>query len=388
MSFHTATVLITGAGFSGATLARILAENGFRCVVVDERQHVAGNCHTERDHKTGIMVHRYGPHIFHTDDDRIWKFVCRFGEFVPYRHQVFTTAGGNIFSLPINLHTINQFFGKTFTPDEARRFIASKTVHISDPKTLEEQALSTLGPELYHAFIRDYTAKQWGRDPKTLPAAVLKRLPVRFDYDTNYFRHSRQMMPRDGYSDVVASMLRHSNIEVRLGEAVEGSRVTGTYAHVFYTGMLDRYFDFRLGRLGYRTLDFEELRTERALQGTAVMNFGDLSVPWTRATEFRYLTPWEVSAGEESVSYREYVRDCWPDDIPYYPIHLSDEHALLRSYVALAETQQGVTFLGRLGSFAYLDMDVAIGRAMDVAECAVAALRSASAPPVFVHRPL
>lgn len=387
MTITKAKVLIVGAGFSGATLARILAEAGFCCVVLDERRHSAGNCHTERDEATGIMVHRYGPHIFHTDDDRIWRFIRRFGEFVPYRHQVLTTAGARVYSMPVNLLTINQFFGKAFTPQEAEAFIASRRLPIASPVTFEEQALATIGPELYEAFFRDYTAKQWGRSPSELPASILKRLPVRFTYDNNYFRHSRQAMPRHGYTQVVDNMLRHPGIEVRLGESYHAATSGGSFAHVFYTGQIDRYFGYRLGRLTYRTLDFEEVRSRSVLQGTAVMNYGDLSVPWTRVTEFRYFAPWEAPASEDSISYREYVRDCGPGDIPYYPVHLAREQALLHDYARLAEAQTGVTFLGRLGNYAYLDMDMAIARAMEVADLAIRSFRDQAAMPAFVHRP-
>jgi UDP-galactopyranose mutase len=273
------------------------------------------------------------------------------------------------------------------SPKEAEAFVKSRTLSIQTPVNFEEQALSTIGPELYEAFFRDYTVKQWGRKPAELPASILKRLPVRFTYDSNYFLHSRQMMPRDGYTQVVANMLDHPDIEVRLGESFDPTAAAADFVHVFYTGQLDRYFGYSLGRLAYRTLDFEEIRTTAPLQGTAVMNYGDLTVPWTRITEFRYLAPFEAPAAEGSISYRESVRECGPTDIPYYPIHLSKEQALLRNYVELAEAQSGVTFLGRLGSYAYLDMDMAIARAITVAEKAVTALRSNLPMPAFVHRP-
>ncbi|MFN4142812.1 UDP-galactopyranose mutase [Aestuariivirga sp.] len=379
-------VLIVGAGISGAVLARSLAESGFRCVVLEERRHVAGNCHTSRDAATGIMVHRYGPHIFHTDDEAVWRFVGRFAEFVAYRHKAFTVSGGRVFSLPINLLTINQFFGQSFTPEEAAAFIRSRAVPIASPRSFEEQALATMGPELYRAFFRGYTQKQWGRDPGELPAAILKRLPVRFDYDNNYFHHTRQALPRHGYTALVENMLRHPNIEVRLGQGF-APEAAGAFGHVFYTGPLDRYFGYCLGRLSYRTLDFEELRGPRALQGTAVMNYADASVPWTRITEHSHLAPWEKGSGQDAISFREYSRECLQDDIPYYPVHLSGEQKLLTDYVELADLQPGVTFLGRLGCYAYLDMDAAIARALEVARHAVEAWRRGKRLSSFIHRP-
>ena len=316
----------------------------------------------------------------------VWSFVGRFAEFVPYRHQVLTISGGRVYSLPINLLTINQFFGKTFTPQEAAAFIRSRTLAIASPRSFEEQALSTIGPELYSAFFRDYTLKQWARDPTELPASLLKRLPVRFDYDSNYFHHARQAMPRHGYTVLVENMLRHPNIEVRLDQEFFPN-ADGTYAHVFYTGPLDRYFGYRLGRLGYRTLDFEELRSGEVFQGTPVMNYADAGVPWTRITEHGRLAPWERDSQRGTVSFREYSRECMPADIPYYPIHLARELKLLRDYVELADLQTGVTFLGRLGCYAYLDMDAAIARALAVADHAVAARRGGTPLKSFVHRP-
>ncbi len=378
--------LVVGAGFSGATVARLLAEHGYKCVVIDERGHVAGNCHTQRDAQTGIMVHRYGPHIFHTDNAEIWSFISRFGEFMPYRHQVFTTTGGRVYAMPINLLTINQFFGSTFGPKQAQDFIAAQAVKTADPKSFEEQAQAIVGPELYDTFLKHYTFKQWGIAPDQLPAAVAKRLPVHFSYDTNYFNHTRQAMPRDGYTSIVSNMLAHDNIEVRLNTLAEAQR--DKFDHVFYTGPIDRYFNYSLGHLGYRTLDFEEMRSDADVLGTAVMNFGDMSVPWTRITEHKFLSPWENKGNGPTIAYRETARACQSGDIPYYPLRLAGEQRMLKDYVQLAEHTQGVTFLGRLGSYAYLDMDAAIFRAMQVAQAAIKAFDNEQRLSAFVHRPL
>ncbi|WP_299694833.1 UDP-galactopyranose mutase [uncultured Tateyamaria sp.] len=376
------TVLVIGAGLSGAVIARQLAEAGHRVTVCEARAHVAGNCHTERDADTGVMVHVYGPHIFHTDDAQVWDYVHRFAHFQPYKNRVKTTSRGQVFSLPINLHTINQFYGRTLRPDEARAFIeAQADTSITDPQTFEEQALRFVGPDLYEAFFRGYTVKQWGMSPADLPAAILKRLPVRFNYDDNYFAHRFQGMPEHGYTAMVEAMLDHPAITVHLSRPVTPDAV-GDYAHTFYAGPLDGWFGHRLGRLGYRTLDFERFTYAGDYQGCAVMNYGEEDVPYTRITEHKHFSPWEDHDG--SVLYREYSRACEAEDIPYYPIRQVREKALLRDYVALAEQAQGVTFVGRLGTYRYLDMDVTIREALDTA---AVFLKGGSAPP-FVHAPL
>ncbi len=375
-------ILCVGAGLSGAVIGRKLAEAGHRVTVVDARGHVGGNCHTERDDATGVMVHVYGPHIFHTDDAEVWEYVNRFAAFQPYRNRVKTTSRGEVFSLPINLHTINQFYRKTLRPDEARAFIdeqADKT--ITDPQTFEEQALRFVGPDLYEAFFKGYTIKQWGVQPSDLPASILKRLPVRFNYDDNYFFHRFQGMPEDGYTAMIAAILDHPAITLKLDTVFDRSEA-GDYDHVFYSGPLDGWFGYELGRLGYRTLDFERFTYDGDYQGCAVMNYGEESVPYTRITEHKHFAPWESHEG--SVCYREFSRFCQPEDIPYYPIRQVREKALLSDYVALAEQAQGVTFVGRLGTYRYLDMDVTIREALDTA----AQFLAQGTAPAFVNAPL
>jgi UDP-galactopyranose mutase len=378
---------IVGAGFSGAVIARRLAEAGHQSLVLDERRHVAGNCHTERDAGTGIMLHRYGPHIFHTADREVWDYVNRFGRMMPYVNRVKALSGGAVYSLPVNLHTINQFFGKTMSPREAQAFVAAQARRdITDPANFEEQALSMVGDALYRAFFRGYTRKQWGLDPTELPASILKRLPLRFNYDDNYFSHPFQGMPADGYTAIVAGILDHPGIETRLGCRFEDAG--GDFAHVFYTGPLDRYFGYRLGRLGYRTLDFEEIRAEGDFQGTAVMNYCDEEVPWTRISEHKHFSPWEAGRLEGTVCFREYSRLAGAADIPYYPIRLVGEKRMLSDYIALGRQARGVSFLGRLGTYRYLDMDVTIREAMDAATLTLQHLREGTAPPPFFLDPL
>jgi UDP-galactopyranose mutase len=380
------TILIIGAGLSGAVIARELAEAGLSVQVVEARPHVAGNCHTERDPETGVMVHAYGPHIFHTDDAEVWGYVNRFMTFRPYRNRVKTTARGHVYTLPINLHTINQFFGKTLRPDEARDFLAAQgDARITDPQSFEEQALRFLGRDLYETFFQGYTRKQWGRDPAELPASVLKRLPVRFSYDDDYFAHRFQGMPEGGYTEMVTRILDHPRIGLELGRRLDRAAASGP-DHVFFSGPLDGWFGHRLGRLGYRTLDFERFTHDGDWQGCAVMNYPDPEVPWTRITEHKHFAPWESHQG--SVLYRERARECGPGDIPYYPIRLVVEKTLLRDYMALAEAERGVTFVGRLGTYRYLDMDVTIREALDCARLFLDRRRDGGAMPAFSVAPV
>ena len=379
-------ILIIGAGLSGAVIGRELAQEGYPVEIVDSREHIGGNCHTERDTATGVMVHIYGPHIFHTDDAEVWDYVNGFATFMPYKNRVKTTSGGQVYSLPVNLHTINQFFGKTFRPDEARTFLdaqADKT--ISDPQTFEEQALRFVGNGLYEAFFKGYTQKQWGCSPTALPASILKRLPVRFNYEDNYFFHKYQGMPENGYTDMIAGILDHPNITVKLETSFNRDEASG-FAHIFYSGPLDGYFDYELGRLGYRTLDFERFTYDGDYQGCAVMNYGDVSVPYTRITEHKHFSPWEEHQG--SVCYREFSRACEPGDIPYYPIRLVEEKAQLADYVARAERETGVTFVGRLGTYRYLDMDVTIREALDTARLYLTRRTENAEMATFLNPPL
>lgn len=379
-------ILIVGAGFSGAVVARKLAEAGHPCLVVDERSHVAGNCHTYEDAETGILVHGYGPHIFHTDDEAIWRFVGRFGEWLPYRHSVFATHAGRVYGLPITLHTINQFFGTAMDPQDARAFIAARCVPNPAPANFREQALAMVGPELYEAFLCHYTTKQWGVEPERLPASILKRLPLRFSYDSRYFHHQRQAMPGDGYTAIVAKMLDHPLIEVRLGTRAEDT--DGPFAHTFYSGAIDRYFSYRLGRLGYRTLRFEELRMPGDAQGCPIMNYPDPDVPWTRITDHGHLCPWRKPRADVSILWREYPDAAGPGSTLFYPLRLAGDEALIRAYADLARAEERVTFLGRLGCYAYIDMDAAVGRALETADAWLAATKAGTPPPVFVHDPV
>ena len=378
-------ILIIGSGFSGAVIARELAEQGYQIEVIDQRPHIAGNCYTKRDQDTNIMVHQYGPHIFHTDEEEVWNYINEHGEMRPYTNRVKSTVGGQVYSLPVNLHTINQFFGKAFNPKEAHDFIVNEQADktIGEPQNFEEQALKFVGKDLYEAFFKGYTQKQWGLSPTKLPASILKRLPVRFNYNDNYFFHKFQGMPKDGYTPIVQSILDHDNITVKLSTNFDDYRdKLGDYEHIFYTGALDGFYDYKLGRLGYRTLDFERHVDEGDFQGCAVMNYGEESVPYTRISEHKHFTPWENH--DKTVYFKEFSRLAEEQDIPYYPIRLVDEKNMLEKYVELANQETKVTFVGRLATYRYLDMDVTIREALDVADKFLAVKKTDETMPAFV----
>jgi UDP-galactopyranose mutase len=379
------SIAIAGAGFSGAVLARQLAEAGYRVDVFDTRPHVAGNCHTARDERTGVMLHTYGPHIFHTSNQRVWDYVRRFGEFMPFVNRVKTITGGRVFSLPLNLLTINQFFGRTFSPQEAEAFFGEIGERGENPPAnFEEQALHLMGRDLYEAFFKGYTTKQWGMAPAALPASILKRLPVRFNYDDNYYASKYQGIPRDGYTAVVQRLLDHPSIRLQLATRLDRS-AAADYTHVFCSGPIDAWFGYPEGRLGYRTLDFAREDHEGDFQGNAVINYGDQAVPWTRISEHKHFAPWETHG--KTVVFKEYSRLCEADDTPYYPIRLAEEKALLARYVNLARGETNVTFVGRLGTYRYIDMHVTIAEALDAADRFLQCRKEGAEMPVFVVDP-
>lgn len=374
---------IAGAGFSGAVLARELAETGnYKITVYDERDHVAGNCHTSRDQKTGVMVHHYGPHIFNTSREDVWEYVNRWAKFQPYVNRVKAVTSKGVFSLPINLLTINQFFGKTLTPAEARDFVGSLGERgITEPKSFEDQALKFLGKDMYKAFFHGYTKKQWGVEPSELPASILKRLPVRFNYDDNYYNQKYQGIPEEGYTAIVEKILDHPAIEVRLKERMEPDMVNN-FDHVFWCGPIDAFYKYEMGRLQYRTLKFERFDESGDYQGNAVINYCDEKVPYTRIAEHKHFTPWEQH--DQTVCFKEYSALCGENDTPYYPLRLNSDKSLLEKYVEKANKEKKVTFLGRLGTYRYLDMHVVIGEALDLAK----ACKAQQQWPQFSQHPL
>jgi UDP-galactopyranose mutase len=368
VSLHTPRIpkeiLVVGAGLSGAVCARLLADEfGAHVRVIDSRKHIAGNCHTARDPKTDVMVHVYGPHIFNTNHEDVWSFVQRFGQWEPFVNRVKASLKTGVYSMPVNLHTINQFFDKNLDPSEAQAFIELLgDKRITTPANFEEQALRMIGNDLYRAFFHGYTKKQWGVDPTELPADILKRLPVRFNYNDNYYNSRYQAMPRNGYTEVVRSILDHPNIEVELGVTFDPEQAPAC-DHCIYTGPIDRYFNYAHGRLAYRTVTFEAEYGRGDLQGNAVINYPDPEVPFTRIHEHRHFAPWEKH--EQSVRFREYSVETTPELDPYYPKRLAGEVERYESYRQLALSTRRVSFVGRLATFRYLDMDQVIGEALD-----------------------
>jgi UDP-galactopyranose mutase len=366
-------LVVVGSGFFGLTVAeRVASELDRRVLVLDRRDHLGGNAYSEPEPETGIEIHRYGAHLFHTSNERVWQYVNRFTEFTGYQHRVFTIYQGQTYSLPINLGTICQYFGRSFTPDEARALVAEQAgeVETGDVTNLEEKAISLIGRPLYEAFIRGYTKKQWQTDPTELPAAVIARLPVRYTFDNRYFNDTYEGLPVDGYTAWLSRMADHPNIEVRLSTDFFAVRDELPDVPVVFTGPIDRYFGYQAGELGWRTLDFErEVLPLGDFQGTSVMNYADEDVPWTRIHEFRHFHPERKYPDDKTVIVREYSRFAQTGDEPYYPINTPEDRAKLERYRELATqeaAERRVLFGGRLGTYKYLDMHMAIGSALSM----------------------
>lgn len=359
-------VLIVGAGLAGSVLARQLADAGVPSLVIDRREHVAGMCYSSRDEETGVEVHRFGPHTFHTSNERVWEFLRRFDTWYSCVARAMCTNARGVFSLPINLHTINQLFGKRFSPAEARAFIETlQDKSITTPTNAEEQLLRFVGHEIYETFFRDYTIKQWGVSPRELAPDIVKRIPVRFTYDNNYFFDKYQGYPMHGYTTLVQNMLTHPLIEVKLNTPYSRA-MNAEFEHVFYSGPLDAYFDYAQGELGYRTVDFKYERGVGDLQGCSWLNYTDMSVPFTRAHEHKFFSPWETH--DKSVLLYEYSREASRADDAFYPKRMPADLEKLAAYMPLMEAEQGVSFIGRLGCYRYLDMHLVVDASLRYAD--------------------
>jgi UDP-galactopyranose mutase len=367
-----ADLVVIGSGFFGLTIAeRCAADLGLRVLIVERRAHIGGNAYSEAEPQTGIEVHRYGAHLFHTSNQRVWDYVRGFTDFTSYQHRVFSVYKGRVFPMPINLATICEYFGRVMSPDQARALVAEQSAQVSrgQAANLEEQAISLIGRPLYEAFIRGYTAKQWQTDPTDLPPEIISRLPVRYNFDNRYFSDSFEGLPADGYTAWLERMADHPNIEIRLN--TEFSEVRGSVlgrVPVVYTGPLDEYFDYSFGDLGWRTLDFDlEVLPVGDFQGTPVMNYADEDIPFTRIHEFRHFHPerdWYPE--DKTVIMREYSRFATRGDEPYYPVNGAADRDRLRAYRDLAGREAGVLFGGRLGTYKYLDMHMAIASALSM----------------------
>jgi UDP-galactopyranose mutase len=364
-------LVVVGSGFFGLTIAeRCANELGLHVLVLERRSHLGGNAYSEPDPETGIEVHVYGAHLFHTSNERVWEYVNRFTAFTPYQHRVFAKYQGQVYSFPMNLMLINQFFGTSHTPDEARALIAEQASEIdtAEAKNLEEKAISLIGRPLYEAFVKGYTAKQWQTDPKELSPDIITRLPVRYTFDNRYFNDTHEGLPVDGYTAWLTRMADHPNIEVRLD--TDFFDVREEYVGkvpIVYTGPVDEYFGSSEGRLSWRTVDLEsEVVEVDDFQGTSVMNYNDADVPYTRIHEFKHFHPERTYLPGKTVIVHEYSRFAEEGDEPYYPINTAEDRAKLLRYRDLAKKEPMVLFGGRLGTYKYLDMHMAIGSALSM----------------------
>jgi UDP-galactopyranose mutase len=381
-------LIVVGSGFFGLTIAeRAATQLDKKVLVLERRGHLGGNAYSEAEPETGIEVHRYGAHLFHTSNKRVWEYVNKFTEFTGYQHRVFAKVADQVYSFPMNLGLINQFFGKSHTPDEARALIAEQSSEIStaDAQNLEEKGISLIGRPLYEAFVKGYTAKQWQTDPKELGASIINRLPVRYNFDNRYFNDSFEGLPVDGYTAWLNKMADHPNIEVRVDtDYFDVREYIPAGTPTVYTGPLDHYFGYSEGRLGWRTLDFEQEVVETGdFQGAPVVNYNDEEVPYTRILEFRHFHPERDYPKDKTVIVREFSRFAKEDDEPYYPINATDDREKLERYRELAKTEateRNVLFGGRLGTYKYLDMHMAIGSALSVFDNKIAPHLSDGAP--------
>ena len=363
--------IVVGAGISGLVLAeRIASVLGERVLVLESRSQIGGNSRAEIDPDTGIEVHVYGSHIFHTTDKVVWDYVRKFTDFNDYRHRVFLRSAGRVYTMPIDLKTVNDFYGTQFSPDEARAFLAEeiRKEGIGKPRNLEEKAVSLVGRGLYDRMIRGYTAKQWGRDPKELPESIINRLPVRYRYDDAYFGTPWQGIPAGGFGALFSKLADNPRIEIRTGVdffAIR-SEIPAT-ATILYTGMIDRLFDDCFGRLEWRSLRFDvETRPVRDFQGTTVVNYGDSDVPFTRIHEFKHYHPeWtDAFECEKTVICREFPRAWTPETDAFYPVNDEANQRRLAKYRAELAKFPNLFVGGRLGQYKYCDMDGAIADAL------------------------
>lgn len=360
--------LIVGAGLFGASFARVMSERGKKCLVVEKRSGVGGNIATEN--KEGITVHKYGAHIFHTDDKRVWEFVNRFAEFNNFVNCPIANYKGKLYNLPFNMFTFYGLWGCK-TPAEARKIIdVQRAKHgvATEPKNLEEKALSMVGEDVYKTLIKGYTEKQWGRDCKLLPPFIIGRLPLRFTFDNNYFNDRYQGIPIGGYTAMIERMLDDRNIEVRTGVDYFDSRAElDALAHTtLYTGAVDRFFDYKFGELEYRSLEFEtETLDTPDYQGNAVVNYTEYDVPYTRIIEHKHFDKTQKS--DKTVITREYPKTYTPGCEPYYPVNDAKNNALYAKYAELAE-KSNVIFGGRLAGYKYYDMDDTVAAVFDLTD--------------------
>ena len=371
-------IVVVGSGLFGLTVAeRCANELGLSVLILERRPHIGGNAYSETDPRTGIEVHKYGAHLFHTSNERVWSYVNRFTSFTPYVHHVYTNHDGVVYPMPINLSTINQFFSAAYSPDEARALIAQQAGELAgkDPENLNDKGISLIGRPLYEAFIKEYTGKQWQTDPKDLPASIISRLPVRYTYDNRYFNDTYEGLPVGGYTAWLEKMADSPMIDVHLStdffdtsQPYHRDALRGRVP-VVYTGPVDRYFDYSQGALSWRTIDLEvEYPQTGDFQGTSVMNYPDADVAYTRIIEPRHFHPERDYPRDRTVIMKEYSRFAGEGDDPYYPVNAPQDREMLLVYRDLVGQEEGVFFGGRLGTYQYLDMHMAIGSALSMVD--------------------
>lgn len=377
-------LVVVGSGLFGLTIAEQAASRwGLRVAIVERRSHIGGNAYSEIDPETGIEVHKYGAHLFHTSNERVWEYVNRFTSFTSYVHRVWTTVDGVVYPMPVNLGTINQFFSAAYGPDEARALIAQQAAEVDGQEItdFESKGVSLVGRPLFEAFFKNYTAKQWQTDPKDLPASIISRLPVRYNYDSRYFNDKYEGLPVDGYTAWMERMVASDLIDVYLDtdffdpeNPLNKAAVVGKVP-VVYTGPVDRYFDYSAGDLSWRTVDFEKEVVETGdYQGCSVMNYGDIDVPFTRIIEFRHFHPERDYQDKKTVIFREFSRFADHGDEPYYPVNTAQDRERLEQYRELMKNEDRVFFGGRLGTYKYLDMHMAIASALTMLDNELAPL--------------
>jgi UDP-galactopyranose mutase len=366
-------IVIVGTGLFGLTIAEQIASKlNLEVLMIDRRNHIGGNAWSEIHAQSGIEVHKYGSHLFHTSHEEVWKYVNQFTEFNEYQHHVWTKHRSEVFSLPINLSTISQFYGKLLSPQEAMDLISSEvqSTSLSNNSNFENLAISTIGKPLYEAFIKGYTQKQWQVEPSKLPGEIFSRLPVRYNFNNRYFNDTHEGLPLNGYNHFLPKIVDNKLIKVEVETDYFKNRDRFADADLtIYTGAIDKYFDYKHGLLGWRTLDFEiEYLKIKDFQGTSVMNYADLEVPFTRIHEFQHLHPERTKKETGTVIMREFSRKSEIGDEPYYPINSREDRISLLKYRDEAQRIPNVIFGGRLGTYKYLDMHMAIASALQVFE--------------------
>lgn len=366
-------IVIVGSGFFGSTIAeRMATQYQKRVLILEKRDHIGGNCFSTHDSETGIEYHKYGPHIFHTSNEATWRYITQFTEFNTYRHRVYTQYKNKTYSMPINLGTINAFYDQNFSPEEADAFLKKEieSYKIDSPKNFEEKGITLIGKPLYEAFIRGYTLKQWQTDPKQLPASIINRLPVRLNYNNDYFDDTYQGIPVKGYTAIFETMLDHPLIHVSLeADFFDLKAMIPESTPVVYTGPLDRYFNYKHGTLGWRTVEFEKrIENVNDFFGNAVMNFADEEMPYTRAHEFKHYHPERDYTTDKTLLFYETSREASEHDDPYYPINAPDDAKKLERYQNEAKAVKNTFFGGRLGNYKYWDMHHTIASALHMVE--------------------